>query len=48
MVAMLPPYMGNFLFGRGYSIPLFDIVLEIDMQEVRNMVENTNRELSTY
>ncbi|WP_313752117.1 DUF520 family protein, partial [Mixta calida] len=28
-------------------MPSFDIVSEIDMQEVRNAVENANRELST-
>ena len=29
------------------EMPSFDIVSEIDMQEVRNAVENANRELST-
>lgn len=28
-------------------MPSFDIVSEVDMQEVRNAVENTNRELAT-
>jgi len=30
-----------------YIMPSFDIVSEIDMQEVRNAVENANREIST-
>lgn len=28
-------------------MPSFDIVSEIDMQEVRNAVDNANREIST-
>lgn len=28
-------------------MPSFDIVSEIDMQEVRNVVENASRDLST-
>jgi uncharacterized protein YajQ (UPF0234 family) len=35
------------LASGGKIMPSFDIVSEIDMQEVRNAVENANRELST-